>query len=181
MLHSACVNVMPTARTLPLCAVVGNIGIYEQWRIKDSNLQSGAVLATLALRALFLGILPYSPSLAEGVWGWVVMLRRSRNISKTSQHEILHLQSRFRMTLCHCERAQRAWQSTVCKARIMRILCLLIASRKPSPSCKRTSSNIPLNIFLFLPIVTQESYTMQELYCRRTHRWRLISTQISMP
>ena len=25
MLHSACVNVMPTARTLPLCAVVGNI------------------------------------------------------------------------------------------------------------------------------------------------------------
>ncbi|MDE7195872.1 MAG: hypothetical protein K2N69_02500, partial [Helicobacter sp.] len=35
----------------------------------------------IALRALFLGILPYSPSLAEGVRGWVVMLRRSRNIS----------------------------------------------------------------------------------------------------
>ena len=35
----------------------------------------------IALRALFLGILPYSPSLAEGGRGWVVMLRRSRNIS----------------------------------------------------------------------------------------------------
>ena len=35
----------------------------------------------IALRALFLVILPYSPSLAEGVRGWVVMLRRSRNIS----------------------------------------------------------------------------------------------------
>ncbi|MDE6044868.1 MAG: hypothetical protein K2F85_05020, partial [Helicobacter sp.] len=44
MLHSACVNVTPTARTLPLCAVAGNIRIYEQWRIKDCNLQSGAVL-----------------------------------------------------------------------------------------------------------------------------------------
>ena len=71
----------------------------------------------IALRALFLGILSYSPSLAEGVWGWVVMLRRSRNISKTSQHEILHLQSRFRMTLCHCERAARARQTTVLSVR----------------------------------------------------------------
>ena len=26
----------------------------------------------IALRALFLGILPYSPSLAEGVGGWVI-------------------------------------------------------------------------------------------------------------
>ena len=34
----------------------------------------------IALRALFLGILSYSPSLAEGGRGWVVMLRRSRNI-----------------------------------------------------------------------------------------------------
>ena len=74
----------------------------------------------IALRALFLGILSYSPSLAEGGRGWVVMLRRSRNISKSSQHEILHLQSRFRMTLCHCERAARAWQSNVYEARIMK-------------------------------------------------------------
>ncbi|MDE6045281.1 MAG: hypothetical protein K2F85_07185, partial [Helicobacter sp.] len=86
----------------------------------------------IALRALFLGILPYFPSLAEGVRGWVVMLRRSRNISKSSQHEILHLQSRFRMTLCHCERAQRAWQATVYEARIMKDSMPLIASGKPS-------------------------------------------------
>ena len=39
----------------------------------------------IALRALFLGVLPYSPSLAEGVRGWVVML----SVSETS---------------CHCER-----------------------------------------------------------------------------
>ena len=63
----------------------------------------------IALRALFLGILPYSPSLAEGVRGWVVMLRRSRNI--LSLREALAL-----------------WQPTVCEARIMGILCLLIAS-----------------------------------------------------
>ena len=36
----------------------------------------------IALRALFLGILPYSPSLAEGVRGWVVML----SVSETSCH-----------------------------------------------------------------------------------------------
>ena len=36
----------------------------------------------IALRALFLGILPYSPSLAEGVRGWVVML----SVSETSRH-----------------------------------------------------------------------------------------------
>ncbi|MDE7197179.1 MAG: hypothetical protein K2N69_09210, partial [Helicobacter sp.] len=57
MLHSACVNVTPTARTLPLCAVAGDSEIGEQWKIKDCNIQSAAVLATLALRALFLGIL----------------------------------------------------------------------------------------------------------------------------
>ena len=44
MLHSACVNVTPTARTLPLCAVAGDSGIDEQWRIKNSRIQSGAVL-----------------------------------------------------------------------------------------------------------------------------------------
>ena len=32
---------------------------------------------------------------------------------------------------CHCERAARAWQPTVCKARIMGILCRLIASASP--------------------------------------------------
>ena len=36
----------------------------------------------IALRALFLGILSYSPSLAEGVRGWVVML----SVSETSCH-----------------------------------------------------------------------------------------------
>ena len=63
----------------------------------------------IALRALFLGILPYSPSLAEGVRGWVVMLRRSRNILSLRE-------------------ALASWQSTVYEAKIMRILCLLIAS-----------------------------------------------------
>ncbi|MDE7195399.1 MAG: hypothetical protein K2N69_00070, partial [Helicobacter sp.] len=29
---------------------------------------------------------------------------------------------------CHCERVQRAWQSTVCEARVMKILCRSIAS-----------------------------------------------------
>ena len=33
-----------------------DVKIKEQWRIKNCNLQSGAVLATLALRALFLVI-----------------------------------------------------------------------------------------------------------------------------
>ena len=47
-----------------------DVKIKEQWRIKNRNLQSGAVLwLPIALRALFLGILPYSPSLAEGVGG----------------------------------------------------------------------------------------------------------------
>ena len=31
----------------------------------------------------------------------------------------------------HCERAKRAWQSTMCEARIMGILCHLIASALP--------------------------------------------------
>ena len=34
----------------------------------------------IALRALFLGILPYSPSLAEGVRGWVVMLSKAKHL-----------------------------------------------------------------------------------------------------
>ena len=49
----------------------------------------------IALRALFLGILPYSPSLAEGVEGWVVML----SASETS----LCLESRKILPICHCE------------------------------------------------------------------------------
>ncbi|MDE7196578.1 MAG: hypothetical protein K2N69_06140, partial [Helicobacter sp.] len=55
----------------------------------------------IALRALFLGILSYSPSLAEGVRGWVVMLRQSRNILSLRE-------------------ALVSWQSTVCEARIMK-------------------------------------------------------------
>ncbi|MDE7195503.1 MAG: hypothetical protein K2N69_00620, partial [Helicobacter sp.] len=61
----------------------------------------------IALRALFLGILPYSPSLAEGVRGWVVML----SASETSLFVIAS------------EPIGRAWQPTVCEAKIMRILC----------------------------------------------------------
>ena len=34
-----------------------DVKIKEQWRIKNCGIQSAAVLATLALRALFLGIL----------------------------------------------------------------------------------------------------------------------------
>ena len=63
----------------------------------------------IALRALFLGILPYSPSFAERVRGWVVMLRRSRNISSLRE-------------------ALASWQSTVYEARIMGILCRSIAT-----------------------------------------------------
>ena len=49
----------------------------------------------IALRALFLGILSYSPSLAEGVGGWVVML----SVSETSLSVIASVH-------------KDAWQST---------------------------------------------------------------------
>ncbi|MDE7197079.1 MAG: hypothetical protein K2N69_08705 [Helicobacter sp.] len=57
-LHSACVNVTPTARTLPLCAVVGNITLVSNGESKIA--ESKAALRcgfAIALRALFLGIL----------------------------------------------------------------------------------------------------------------------------
>ena len=45
-------------------------GIGEQWQIKKLwNQKRGAVLRSAYMRALFLGILPYSPSLAEGAGG----------------------------------------------------------------------------------------------------------------
>ena len=75
-----------------------DVKIKEQWRIKDCNLQSGAVLATLALRALFLGILPPLP--CGGGKGVGCHVERS----ETS----LCLESRKILLICHCERAQRA-------------------------------------------------------------------------
>ncbi|MDE7255949.1 MAG: hypothetical protein K2N54_07235, partial [Helicobacter sp.] len=44
IVHSACVNVTPTARTLPLCAVAGTLEFMSNSRLRDCNLQSGAVL-----------------------------------------------------------------------------------------------------------------------------------------
>ena len=64
----------------------------------------------IALRALFLGILYPLP--CGGGRGWVVML----SVSETSLFVIAS------------EPIGRARQSNVCKARIMGILCLLIAS-----------------------------------------------------
>ncbi|MDE7195660.1 MAG: hypothetical protein K2N69_01410, partial [Helicobacter sp.] len=69
------------ARTLPLCAVVGTLRLKSNGESKIAIFKAALCYGfAIALRALFLGILPYSPSLAEGVRGWVVMLRRSRNI-----------------------------------------------------------------------------------------------------
>ena len=53
-----------------MCAVVGNIILVSNGESKI--VESKAALCcgfAIALRALFLGILPYSPSLAEGVGG----------------------------------------------------------------------------------------------------------------
>ena len=78
IVHSACVNVMPTARTLPLCAVVGDSGLVSNRESKIAIFKAALCCGfAIALRALFLGILPYSPSLAEGGRGWVVMLSAS--------------------------------------------------------------------------------------------------------
>ncbi|MDE7196656.1 MAG: hypothetical protein K2N69_06535, partial [Helicobacter sp.] len=67
MLHSACVNVMPTARTLPLCAVVGTLRLKSNRESKIAESKAALCCGfAIALRALFLGILSYSPSLAEG-------------------------------------------------------------------------------------------------------------------
>ena len=75
----------------------------------------------IALRALFLEILSYSPSHAEGIRGWVVMLSEAKHLYAWNLE-------RFYLSVIASEPIGRAWQSTVCKARIMRILCLLIAS-----------------------------------------------------
>ncbi|MDE7195602.1 MAG: hypothetical protein K2N69_01120, partial [Helicobacter sp.] len=68
----------------------------------------------IALRALFLGILSYSPSPAEGVRGWVVMLRRSRNILSLRE-------------------ALASWQSTVLGIHGRLIASLALAMTHPLP------------------------------------------------
>ena len=58
MFHSACVNVMPTARTLPLCAVVGDIILVSNGESKIAIFKAALCCGfAIALRALFLGIL----------------------------------------------------------------------------------------------------------------------------
>ena len=64
----------------------------------DSHVMSATKVAPPILP--FLLLWDSSPSLAEGARGWVI----------ASEHNV------------------RAWQSTVCEARIVRILCSLIAS-----------------------------------------------------
>ncbi|MDE7197132.1 MAG: hypothetical protein K2N69_08970, partial [Helicobacter sp.] len=58
IVHSACVNVMPTARTLPLCAVVGTFKIKSNGESKIAESKAALCCGfAIALRALFLGIL----------------------------------------------------------------------------------------------------------------------------
>ena len=58
IVHSACVNVMPTARTLPLCAVVGDIILVSNGESKIAIFKAALCCGfAIALRALFLGIL----------------------------------------------------------------------------------------------------------------------------
>ena len=57
MLHSACVNVMPTARTLPLCAVAGKYRIMSNRESKIAIFKAALCYGfAIALRALFLVI-----------------------------------------------------------------------------------------------------------------------------
>ncbi|MDE7196432.1 MAG: hypothetical protein K2N69_05390 [Helicobacter sp.] len=117
MLHSACVNVTPTARTLPLCAVVGKI---ESMSNRESKIAiSKAALCygfAIALRALFRVILCF---FVGGDSLSVDCFASARN--DTDYHFTLFF-------VIASEPIGRAWQATVCEARIMRILCLLIAS-----------------------------------------------------
>ena len=57
IVHSACVNVMPTARTLPLCAVAGNITLVSNGESKIAIFKAALCYGfAIALRALFLVI-----------------------------------------------------------------------------------------------------------------------------
>ena len=71
MLHSACVNVMPTARTLPLCAVVGTLRLKSNGESKIVIFKARPCCGfAIALRALFLGILRFychCEALAEAI------------------------------------------------------------------------------------------------------------------
>ncbi|MDE7196402.1 MAG: hypothetical protein K2N69_05230, partial [Helicobacter sp.] len=58
IVHSACVNVTPTARTLPLCAVVGTLRLKSNGESKIAISKAALCCGfTIALRALFLEIL----------------------------------------------------------------------------------------------------------------------------
>ncbi|MDE7196853.1 MAG: hypothetical protein K2N69_07535, partial [Helicobacter sp.] len=58
IVHSACVNVMPTARTLPLCAVVGTLESMSNGESKIAIFKARLCYGfAIALRALFLGVL----------------------------------------------------------------------------------------------------------------------------
>ena len=58
MLHSACVNVTPLARTLPLCAVAGRIESMSNGESKIAESKARLCYGfAMALHALFLGIL----------------------------------------------------------------------------------------------------------------------------
>ncbi|MDE7195639.1 MAG: hypothetical protein K2N69_01305, partial [Helicobacter sp.] len=60
MLHSACVNVTPTARTLPLCAVVGSSRLKSNGESKIAESKARLCCGfAIALRALFLVILRF--------------------------------------------------------------------------------------------------------------------------
>ena len=58
IVHSACVNVTPTARTLPLRAVVGTLRLKSNGESKIAESKAALCCGfAIALRALFLGIL----------------------------------------------------------------------------------------------------------------------------
>ncbi|MDE6044577.1 MAG: hypothetical protein K2F85_03545, partial [Helicobacter sp.] len=57
IVHSACVNVMPTARTLPLCAVAGTLRLKSNGESKIAIFKARLCCGfAIALRALLLGI-----------------------------------------------------------------------------------------------------------------------------
>ncbi|MDE7216643.1 MAG: hypothetical protein K2N20_00925, partial [Helicobacter sp.] len=93
-----CVYVMPCGSNIDVARCGWEIRIKSNSRLRNCGIQSGAVLwlCHSFARAFYWGFCLIPPPCASRGMGWVVMLRRSRNISSLESHKIL--------AICHCER-----------------------------------------------------------------------------
>ena len=95
IVHSACVNVMPTARTLPLCAVVGTLRLKSNGESKIAISKARLCYDfAIALRALFLG-----DSMLVDCFGCCLTMTQDYHCAKQAESGVIRVRNKVEQPL----------------------------------------------------------------------------------